>query len=245
MSGEESIQLCPAMYLLQIGFLLLPNQYIYNTINAHSYTWVHHDTSVWQHIKQNQKTEASPPINTCICVLKSRQELFRSSKEFVSKAAMAPSSTTTSPALALLVLFIWVFGAHCTSPLEMAECGAQLLLLAPCAPFVQGLMPAPVKSCCDDLVDLNSQQPQCLCLVLNGTSSFPINQTLALRLPPLCGLNADTTACPGTCVLNINYETHRLIWVWRLSWSNICFMNLGQGLSTMTIHQRPILNQRF
>lgn len=80
---------------------------------------------------------------------------------------------------------------------DMAECGAQLLLLAPCAPFVQGSTGEPMKACCDNLVDLYAQQPECLCLMLKE-KSLPLNRTLALHLPLLCDLKIDPSkACGG------------------------------------------------
>ncbi|KAM5571137.1 non-specific lipid transfer protein GPI-anchored 10 [Rosa sericea] len=79
----------------------------------------------------------------------------------------------------------------------VAQCAPQLLPLATCAPFVQGTAPSPAQSCCDNLKLVYSQQPRCLCLLLNSTtlSSFPINTTLALQLPALCTLPVDASAC--------------------------------------------------
>ncbi|KAF8389782.1 hypothetical protein HHK36_024301 [Tetracentron sinense] len=81
----------------------------------------------------------------------------------------------------------------------MVECGPLLLPLAPCAPFVQGSLPSPAQPCCDNLIDLYDQQPNCLCILLNDTtmSSFPINKTLALQLPVLCHLEVNISSCPG------------------------------------------------
>lgn len=79
----------------------------------------------------------------------------------------------------------------------VAQCAPRLLPLATCAPFVQGTAPSPAQSCCDNLILVYSQQPSCLCLLLNSTtlSSFPINTTLALQLPALCTLPVDASAC--------------------------------------------------
>ncbi|RYR57322.1 hypothetical protein Ahy_A05g023050 [Arachis hypogaea] len=80
----------------------------------------------------------------------------------------------------------------------IAQCTSTLLPLIPCAPFVQGTSKSPVQACCGNLRQLYSQEPHCLCLLLNDTtmSSFPINRTLALELPALCALQVDIT-CPG------------------------------------------------
>ncbi|KAG6627454.1 non-specific lipid transfer protein GPI-anchored 10-like isoform X1 [Carya illinoinensis] len=82
----------------------------------------------------------------------------------------------------------------------IAECASHLLPLAPCAPFVQGTAQSPAQMCCNNLEQLYSQEPHCLCLLINDTtsiSSFPINTTLALQLPNLCKLQADISACSG------------------------------------------------
>ncbi|XP_068658029.1 non-specific lipid transfer protein GPI-anchored 29-like [Aristolochia californica] len=108
--------------------------------------------------------------------------------------ASPPSVFTISVAFTLLVS---VPGSHSSDATELADCRPLLLLLAPCVPFVQGSMPAPVRSCCNNLNDLVTQQPECLCLLLNNTFSLPVNQTQALRLPQLCNLKADPSSCPG------------------------------------------------
>lgn len=81
----------------------------------------------------------------------------------------------------------------------IAQCTTQLLPLAACAPFVQGSAMSPAQSCCVNLKLLYSQQPECLCLLLNGTtlSAFPINTTRALQLPVVCSLQVDISTCPG------------------------------------------------
>ncbi|KAJ4841458.1 hypothetical protein Tsubulata_047916 [Turnera subulata] len=78
-------------------------------------------------------------------------------------------------------------------------CTASLLPLAPCAPFVRGISPAPMQSCCDSLEDLYLDHPGCLCLLLNSTNlgAFPINTTLALELPARCDIDMNAAVCPG------------------------------------------------
>ncbi|KAL5544760.1 hypothetical protein UlMin_008544 [Ulmus minor] len=79
----------------------------------------------------------------------------------------------------------------------ITQCAPRLLPLAPCGPFVQGNSASPPQPCCDNLKQLYSQQPHCLCLLLNDTtlSSFPINSSLALQLPVLCSLQVDISVC--------------------------------------------------
>ncbi|KAE8721072.1 putative AT-rich interactive domain-containing protein 5A [Hibiscus syriacus] len=81
----------------------------------------------------------------------------------------------------------------------VSDCSPRLVALVPCAPFVQGNAQRPAQSCCDNLDQLYGLQPACLCLLLNDTtlSAFPINRTLAVQLPILCKLQANTTVCSG------------------------------------------------
>ncbi|GAB2292826.1 hypothetical protein Dimus_027059 [Dionaea muscipula] len=85
-------------------------------------------------------------------------------------------------------------------PGTSADCGSlQLLPLAPCLPFVQGSVTEPTQLCCQNLRQVYNQDPNCLCLLLNGTApiSLPINTTLALQLPALCNLQIDPSSCPA------------------------------------------------
>ncbi|EOA34395.1 hypothetical protein CARUB_v10021923mg [Capsella rubella] len=83
-----------------------------------------------------------------------------------------------------------------------STCASRLLSLAPCGPFVQGFVQLPAQPCCDSLNQIYSQEATCLCLFLNNTSTlspaFPINQTLALQLPPLCNIPANSSSCSST-----------------------------------------------
>ncbi|VVA95206.1 unnamed protein product [Arabis nemorensis] len=87
-------------------------------------------------------------------------------------------------------------------PGTTATCASRLLSLAPCGPFVQGFVQLPAQTCCDGLNQIYSQEPTCLCLFLNNTSTlspaFPINQTLALQLPPLCNIPANSSSCSSS-----------------------------------------------
>lgn len=98
----------------------------------------------------------------------------------------------------------------------VAQCAPRLLPLATCAPFVQGTAPSPAQSCCDNLILVYSQQPSCLCLLLNGTtlSSFPINTTLALQLPALCTLPVDASACLSKRTLHFATQKGNLRQFW-------------------------------
>ncbi|CAA7032464.1 unnamed protein product [Microthlaspi erraticum] len=83
-----------------------------------------------------------------------------------------------------------------------ASCASLLLGLAPCGPYVQGFVQFPAQPCCNSLNQIYSQQPTCLCLFLNNnstlSSAFPINQTLALQLPQLCSVPANSSVCSSS-----------------------------------------------
>ncbi|KAG4187325.1 hypothetical protein ERO13_A08G094548v2 [Gossypium hirsutum] len=82
----------------------------------------------------------------------------------------------------------------------VSDCSPRLVAFMPCAPFVQGNAPRPAQSCCDNLNQLYGLQPGCLCLLLKDTtlSAFPINRTLALQLPVLCRLQANSSSCSAS-----------------------------------------------
>ncbi|WCJ21976.1 Bifunctional inhibitor/lipid-transfer protein/seed storage 2S albumin superfamily protein [Euphorbia peplus] len=98
-----------------------------------------------------------------------------------------------------VLLFISLPSGTLSQTPTIGDCTPRLLPLTPCAPFVQGLAQSPPTSCCDNLKQLYSQQPGCLCLLLNNTnlSSFPINSTLAMQLPPLCHIQLNNSGCSG------------------------------------------------
>lgn len=114
----------------------------------------------------------------------------------------------------------------------VAQCAPQLLPLATCAPFVQGTAPSPAQSCCDNLNLVYSQQPRCLCLLLNSTtlSSFPINTTLALQLPALCTLPVDASACSRKFFSTFQQKKVNLWHFWVHSFSFyfwLCYRSTG------------------
>ncbi|KAJ8641689.1 hypothetical protein MRB53_018383 [Persea americana] len=71
------------------------------------------------------------------------------------------------------------------------SCTTAIVGLAPCMGYITGNASTPSSSCCSQLSSVVSNQPQCLCSVLNGGgSSFGINlnQTQALALPGACNV---------------------------------------------------------
>ncbi|KAL1547221.1 non-specific lipid transfer protein GPI-anchored 5-like [Salvia divinorum] len=76
-------------------------------------------------------------------------------------------------------------------------CTKTLMALSPCLNYVTGNSSTPTASCCSQLSNVVSSQPQCLCLLLNGTASsygLNINQTLALGLPDTCSVKTPPTS---------------------------------------------------
>ncbi|CAN7021403.1 hypothetical protein BRARA_F01296 [Brassica rapa] len=110
---------------------------------------------------------------------------------------MASSSVFITVLISLVPVFLQPGLAQGQSP--PASCASLLLALAPCGPFVQGFVQFPAQPCCSSLSQIYSQQPTCLCLFLNNnstlSSAFPINQTLALKLPQLCSIPANSSVC--------------------------------------------------
>ncbi|XP_057800936.1 non-specific lipid transfer protein GPI-anchored 15-like [Salvia miltiorrhiza] len=95
----------------------------------------------------------------------------------------------------LAVAMVWGSGRGQTG------CTKTLMALSPCLNYVSGNTSTPAASCCSQLSNVVSSQPQCLCLLLNGTASsygLDINQTLALQLPDACAVQTPPTSrCNG------------------------------------------------
>ncbi|MCD7451805.1 hypothetical protein HAX54_013454 [Datura stramonium] len=122
----------------------------------------------------------------------------KNTKVFIQHS-MASSTTVLVFSLVFVLVpttLSQIFGNLPAGP-TVSSCGPLLLQLAPCGPFVQGASPSPTEQCCSNLRQLYSQQPGCLCLLLNqtGLSSLPINKTLALQLPNLCSMHVDSSTC--------------------------------------------------
>lgn len=121
----------------------------------------------------------------------------RKTLNLLQKMASFALFITLSFSLLLSPFFLQVVLAQVPS-----TCASRLLSLAPCGPFVQGFVQLPAQPCCDSLNQIYSQEATCLCLLLNNTSTlspaFPINQTLALQLPPLCNIPANSSSCSSS-----------------------------------------------
>lgn len=120
--------------------------------------------------------------------------------------ASPTSPINTSVALMLLLLFLVRVHVDCSpspsnssSSSDIGECSPQQLLppLVPCLAFVQGMISSPSEPCCNSIVNLYLQHSKCLCVLLDDTTTLPINRTLMLQLPLLCSLNSSSSSCPG------------------------------------------------
>lgn len=125
------------------------------------------------------------------------------SKQENTMASLHSQTPIAFPTLILLLFISFLTTILSQDPSSsspsIAQCAPRLIPLTPCASFVQGTTQSPGPMCCTNLKQLYSQEPHCLCLLLNGTtlSSFPINTTLALELPALCSLQANISTCSG------------------------------------------------
>ncbi|XXG67989.1 hypothetical protein AAC387_Pa06g1200 [Persea americana] len=89
-----------------------------------------------------------------------------------------------------IVTMLWVGASAQTG------CMSAIISLSPCLNYVTGSSSTPSSSCCTQLASVVSSQVQCLCTVLNGSSSLgiTINQTRALALPSACNVQTPPTS---------------------------------------------------
>ncbi|GLJ20102.1 hypothetical protein SUGI_0364710 [Cryptomeria japonica] len=85
---------------------------------------------------------------------------------------------------------------------DQRECFSKLYQLIPCISYVQGFDKSPTEACCNNLVQLYSASPKCLCLLMINESNavgngININHTLALHMPEACQMEANISTCPG------------------------------------------------
>ncbi|KAK4786355.1 hypothetical protein SAY86_003044 [Trapa natans] len=104
-----------------------------------------------------------------------------------------------SPTLVLALGFVALL-FHGTA--AQSGCMTTLLGLSPCLNYVSGNTSTPSSTCCSRLSGVVQSQPQCLCLLLNGTASsygYNINQTQALALPGACNVKTPSVSlCNGS-----------------------------------------------
>ncbi|KAK9055767.1 hypothetical protein SSX86_026852 [Deinandra increscens subsp. villosa] len=99
---------------------------------------------------------------------------------------------------AVLVLMVMVWGG---ARAQTSSCTNSLMGLSPCLNFVTGNSSTPSSACCSQLATVVQTQPRCLCSLLNGNVpniGITINQTLAVTLPGVCGVQTPPiSSCNG------------------------------------------------
>ncbi|KAI3687588.1 hypothetical protein L1987_81288 [Smallanthus sonchifolius] len=104
---------------------------------------------------------------------------------------MATSSSLT--VVTLLVMAVTIS----TAQAQVQTCGQKLI---PCAEYLNSTT-TPPNSCCDPIKEAVANDLQCLCSLYQNPAlltGLGINVDQALRLPRLCGISSDTTACNTT-----------------------------------------------
>ncbi|XP_052187962.1 non-specific lipid transfer protein GPI-anchored 5-like [Diospyros lotus] len=96
-----------------------------------------------------------------------------------------PTSIKMKIILTLLLLAAFWKGAS-----SQSSCTTVLISLSPCLDYVTGNSSTPSSGCCTQLETVVGSQPQCLCVVINNSSSLGINinRTQALELPKACNV---------------------------------------------------------
>lgn len=96
-------------------------------------------------------------------------------------------------------------------------CTTAIIGMSPCLGYITGNSSAPSSTCCSQLSSVVSNQPQCLCMVLNGgASSFGINlnRTQALALPGACNVQT-----PPVSRCNGKIHLHALEMITDMQWA--------------------------
>ena len=100
------------------------------------------------------------------------------------------SSSSLTVVLTLLMMTISIS----TAQAQTQTCASKLI---PCAQYINSTA-TPPSSCCDTIKEAVATDLQCLCNLYENPgflASFGINVEQALRLPRLCGIPSDATAC--------------------------------------------------
>ncbi|XP_078149524.1 non-specific lipid transfer protein GPI-anchored 5-like [Carex rostrata] len=72
---------------------------------------------------------------------------------------------------------------------QTSGCMTTIVSLSSCLNYITGNTSTPSSSCCSTLSSIVKNEPQCLCVLLNGGASslgVSINTTKAMELPPAC-----------------------------------------------------------
>ncbi|KAI7734595.1 hypothetical protein M8C21_010812 [Ambrosia artemisiifolia] len=100
------------------------------------------------------------------------------------------NSLAITVAVTLLVISVSIS----TAQAQAQTCASKLV---PCAQYINSTT-TPPNSCCDPIKEAVANDLECLCGLYENPSflsGLGINVDQALRLPRLCGIPSDTTAC--------------------------------------------------
>ncbi|CAN0896126.1 Non-specific lipid transfer protein GPI-anchored 1 [Linum grandiflorum] len=92
------------------------------------------------------------------------------------------------------------------------ECAKDFQSVMTCLAYAQGKQTTPSKECCDSVTSINTNEPKCLCYIMqqthNGSAQFKsmgIQESKLLQLPTSCRLhNATVSFCPRLLGLPAN-----------------------------------------
>ncbi|CAM8983548.1 unnamed protein product [Rhodiola kirilowii] len=101
-----------------------------------------------------------------------------------------------------MLAYIFVVAALCAATARgQSSCTSVLISMSPCLNYITGNSSSPSPSCCQQLANVISSQPRCLCQVLNGggpSLGVAINQTRAMALPTACNVQTPPVSrCNG------------------------------------------------
>ncbi|KAJ1692009.1 hypothetical protein LUZ63_016164 [Rhynchospora breviuscula] len=89
--------------------------------------------------------------------------------------------------IGLVVAVMAMLSSHVSA--QTSGCMTTIVSLSSCLNYITGNSSTPSSSCCSTLSSVVKNEPQCLCVLLNGGASslgVTINTTKALELPPAC-----------------------------------------------------------
>ncbi|XP_071708303.1 non-specific lipid transfer protein GPI-anchored 7-like [Rutidosis leptorrhynchoides] len=102
--------------------------------------------------------------------------------------------TSSSSQITALIVLLLMAVAVSTAEAQAQTCASKLV---PCAQYLNATTKPP-NTCCDPIKQAVATDLQCLCNLYENPSflsGLGINVEQALRLPKLCGISSDVSAC--------------------------------------------------
>ncbi|KAM0944092.1 putative bifunctional inhibitor/plant lipid transfer protein/seed storage helical [Dioscorea sansibarensis] len=101
--------------------------------------------------------------------------------------------------IVLISIFIAVLSTG-SSAQSVSSCLPGLTTLQPCLSYITGNESSPSNSCCSPLALIVKSEVQCLCVLVNASTSLGnYNRTKALALPSICNIQT-----PSISICNSN-----------------------------------------